>query len=303
MLAFRQAGLRAGGRHRCIRFLGMAQRRNSLLLQQNFAAYRAVLAFRQTSLRAGGSHCCIRFLGMAQRRNSLLRQQNFATYRAMLTFRQAGFRTGGSHRCILFLGVAQRRNNLLRQQDFITNRANHALRQAGLCTGGSNRRQRHTLMIDTLTLHGALRLGAAGCRQGNHRLRVIQQLHHTKAVHCSNRHIAAFKRQHICRRAAVRRIQRIRQLLRFAAYKIRLRRHVNIYDIAHTEQLHGIILFRSPFFSISFRIAADFYIQAGKPAFVQRFKRIRNHNAAQRRASGKSTVFHGLQASRQAHAD
>ena len=53
MLAFGQAGFRAGGFNRRVDHFRMALGRNNILLNQNFIADRAVLAFGQAGFRAG----------------------------------------------------------------------------------------------------------------------------------------------------------------------------------------------------------------------------------------------------------
>ena len=54
VLAFGQAGFRAGGFNRRVDHFRMALGRNNILSTQNFVADRAVLAFGQAGFRAGG---------------------------------------------------------------------------------------------------------------------------------------------------------------------------------------------------------------------------------------------------------
>ena len=64
VLAFGQAGFRAGGFNRRVDHFRMALGRNNILLNQNFIADRAVLTFGQAGFRAGGFNRCVDYFRM-----------------------------------------------------------------------------------------------------------------------------------------------------------------------------------------------------------------------------------------------
>ena len=112
MLAFRQAGLRAGrGLRRVDHFL-VAKRRGHFLRHQHFTADRALAALGQAGLCAGrGFRRDDHFL-VAKRRDHFLRREHFTADRALAALGQAGFCAGRGFRRDHFRRVRLERDAL-----------------------------------------------------------------------------------------------------------------------------------------------------------------------------------------------
>ena len=123
MLAFRLAGLGAGGFHCRVDDLGVPLCGNHFLSNKNLVADGAVLALGQSGLRAGGSDCRVDDLGMSLRGNLCLCHENLIADGAVLAFRLAGLGTGGLNRRVDDLGVTLRGNLLHAGKNCVTLRA------------------------------------------------------------------------------------------------------------------------------------------------------------------------------------
>ena len=112
MLAFRQAGLRAGrGLRRVDHFL-VAKRRDHFLRREHFTADRALAALGQAGFCAGrGFRRDDHFL-VAKRRDHFLRREHFTADRALAALGQAGFRAGRGFRRDHFRRVRLERDAL-----------------------------------------------------------------------------------------------------------------------------------------------------------------------------------------------
>ena len=142
VLAFRQAGLRAGRLNRRVDHFRVALRRDHFLSGNHRIADRALLSICQTSFRTG---CCLTgnlLCLVAGCGNHFLRNENLVANRAVLAFRQTSLCAGWSLCCIDHFRMASRGDHFalldLRTADGAHGIAGVAVLGTGSCFGITN---------------------------------------------------------------------------------------------------------------------------------------------------------------------